>query len=260
MFGLGHHDSANAHTAARTVKLVKDVSAQPAVSLSKVETQGGISLKKKAEAVGISLTKANMAGIRAQVVVVLDHSGSMRYDYENGKVQDLTERFLAFGLNVDLDGEVPVIPFDDRVKNIVNVNLSNYKNVVQDKIFNLREMGSTNLTAALEEVRSLAKKTDAPLFVAIVTDGEPNNRDTAREIVKDLARYPVFIKFLAVRPVSFLQELDDLPATERLLDNVDTKSYSDLSSVSDEQFADDMVDEWNSWVAAATAAGILTDS
>ena len=41
-------------------------------------------------------------------------------------------------------------------------------------------MGSTDLAAALREVRNLAEKTDAPLFVAVVTDGEPNDRMAAR--------------------------------------------------------------------------------
>lgn len=261
MFGMGNSNSQQVNkTVAKSVPLVKDENGAAAMNLNDIETNGGVTLRKKTEAVAVSLRKRDMSGIRAQVMVVLDHSGSMSYDYENGKVQDLVDRFLAFGLTVDVDGEVPVVPFDSSVKSTVNVNMSNYQGVVAREIYKPYEMGGTNLTAALEKVRDEAKKTDAPLFVAVVTDGEPNDRSSAREIVKDLARYPVFIKFLAVQKVNFLEELDDLDNSVRLLDNVDTKEYpGNLSSVSDEQFAEDMTDEWNTWVAAALAAGVLTN-
>lgn len=263
MFGLGNSQQQSNtvnKTPAKTVALVKDASGASATNLQQIEDAGGLNLRKKTEAVAVSLRKRDMSGIRAQVIVVLDHSGSMSSDFQRGKVQDLVDRFLAFGLTVDVDGEIPVIPFDSRVKPTVNVNMSNYQGVVQREIYKPYEMGSTNLTDALERVRDEAKKTDAPLFVAVVTDGEPNDRSSAREIVKDLARYPVFIKFLAVDTVRFLEELDDMSDSERLLDNVDTKEYPGaLSSVSDEQFAEDMTDEWNTWVAAALAAGVLTN-
>lgn len=257
---FGHHANNNSsavdRSIARSVKLVKGNG--PAIALTHIENTGGIDLRKKTEAAHISLEKNDIGGIRAQVMVVVDHSGSMYGEYDNGLVQDMVERFLGFGMAVDVDGEIPVVPFDFKAKNAVNVNISNYHNVVKDKIFKPNDMGSTNLTDALEKVRDEAKKTDAPLFVAIVTDGEPDDQNSAAAIIKDLARYPVFIKFLAVRKVRFLEDLDDMSDSERLLDNVDTKEYTDMSTVTDQQFANDMADEWDSWVKLALAAGVLT--
>lgn len=243
-------------TAARSVKIVKDASGASANNLNDIEQTGGVSLRKKTEAVAVSLRKKDLSGVRAQVIVLLDHSGSMYSNYESGKVQELVERFLGFGLAVDVDGEVPVVAFDSRVHNEVDVTMQNYHNVVKDRIYDVNKMGSTDLAGALEVVREEAKVTDTPLYVAVVTDGEPDDRNAARELVKDLSRYPVFIKFLAVAPVRFLEELDDMG--DRLLDNVDAKAYSDLNRVTDEQFAADMVDEWDSWQKAALAAGVLT--
>lgn len=261
LFGFGNNNSSapGDMSVARSVKIVKDAAGAPAVSLDKVQATGGVDLSKKTQAAVGGLADKGMAGIRAQVMVVIDHSGSMYGFYSSGLVQDMVERFLGFGLAVDVDGEIPVIPFDFSAKAAVDVNMTNYQNVVKDKIFKPNSMGSTNLTDALEKVRDAAKKTDAPLFVAIVTDGEPNDRNSARDLIKDLARYPVFIKFLAVQKVNFLEELDDMSSSERLLDNVDTKEYSDMSRVTDEQFAKDMADEWSSWVTEATAKGILTN-
>jgi hypothetical protein len=70
----------------------------------------------------------------------------------------------------------------------------------------------------------------------------------------------VFVKFLAVAPVAYLNELDDLGNDRRLLDNVDAKPSSpalNLRTCTDAQFADAMVDEWDTWIAAATKAGVL---
>ena len=262
MFGLFNHKKSAPNTrftVEKSVKFVQDASGQSAVSLEKVKQTGGVDLHKRTVAIGISLQKRNMAGIRAQVVVLLDHSVSMYADYISNKVQDLTERFLAFGLQVDVDGEIPVIPFDFTVKPAVNVNLNNFSGVVQRDIFRQNSMGSTNLAAGLESVREMAKLTDAPIFLAVVTDGEPDDKAAAKKVVCDLSRYPVFVKFLSVKKVTFLEQLDNLSNSERLLDNVNTKEYTDLSNVSDKQFADDMTDEWDSWVALAHTAGILTD-
>lgn len=257
---FGNHSSGAKRTVAHSVPLIKSAAAGSAVPLEEIEQHGGVSLRKKTEASVISLQKKNLAGIQAQVVVVLDHSGSMYSDYMEHKVQDIVERFLGFALAIDMDGEVPVIPFDDRVHPATVVTMDNYYDVVDQKIWKRNDMGSTDLTAALKEVRKIAEATDAPLFVAVVTDGDPNYRDTAKEVICDLARYPVFVKFLAVRPVAFLRELDDLGDDQRLLDNVDTKEYINLATVTEDQFADDMADEWDSWTEAALKAGILTEA
>lgn len=243
-------------TPARTVNLVKDAAGASAVNLSKVRDAGHIDLAKRADKAGIALSKRGLAGIRAQAVLVLDHSGSMHSDYANGKVQTLVERVLGFSLQIDVDGTVPVIPFDSRVLPAVDVTVDNYEGVVDRHIWNSR-MGTTNLAAALEVVRGMAQAATEPMFCAVVTDGSPDSKPAATNLVVDLARYPVFLKFLAIREVPYLAELDDMSPDLRLLDNVDAKFFDDPAGMTDLAFADAMADEWESWIAAAQAAGII---
>jgi len=256
MFGLRTKTQPTVQPA-RTVTLVKDPNGTPAVNLTKVRDAGHVDLAKRADKAGLSLSKRGLAGIRAQVVLVLDHSGSMYGDYANGKVQTLVERALGFALQIDVDGTVPVIPFDHRLLPTVEVTVDNYRNVVNDRIWRGRDMGSTDLARALEHVRQCAAATETPVFCLVVTDGDPNSREATTRVVCDLARYPVFVKFLAVWDVPYLRMLDDLDGSARLLDNVDAKSFQDPAAVSDMVFADAMVDEWDTWVRAATAAGVL---
>jgi hypothetical protein len=247
---------------ARTIHLTKDPGGASAINLSKVREDGHLNLAKRADKAGIALSKRGLAGIRAQAVLILDHSGSMYTDYANGQVQTLVERVLGFALQIDTDGTVPVIPFDSRVRQTVDVTVDNYQGVVNKQIWRESQMGSTNLSAALEVLLEMAKKTDEPIFGAVCTDGNPDSRAATTKIVCELASYPVFLKFLSIRSVPYLKELDDLddPA-QRLLDNVDAKpdhDGEDLLTMSDLEFANAMADEWDSWVSLATKAGVLS--
>jgi len=239
---------------ARTVQLTKR--SAPAVSRDEVERTGGVDLAKKFDKAGVSLSKRGLDGIRAQAVMLLDHSGSMDADYRSGTVQQLVERALGFALQIDADGTIPVVRFDSRVWDAHDVDMHNYRDVASRVLYQRNQMGSTNLTAALRTLINHARTADAPIFAIVITDGEPDDRRSATAAVVELAGYPVFLKFLAIRPVSYLQELDDMDG--RLIDNADAKYIADPSGMTDLAFADAMADEWDTWIAAAQAARILS--
>jgi TerF-like vWA domain-containing protein len=269
---MGLFNKNAAITPARTVNLTKDASGAPAVNLTKVRDSGHLDLAKRADKAGIALAKRGLSGIRAQAMLILDHSGSMSGDYASGAVQTIVERALGFALQIDVDGVIPVIPFDSDILATVEVGVGpwpdrlravhDYRGVVNAAIWRKNRMGSTNLAAALRVVRNEAANATTPIYCAVVTDGEPNDRRATTEIVCDLSRYPVFLKFLAVKPVSYLSELDNLPDTARLLDNVNAQppvgSTLNLLTCSDLEFADAMADEWDEWFGKAQKAGLLT--
>jgi hypothetical protein len=246
---------------AHPVALVKDPAGTPAVNLTKVREAGHLDLAKAADKAGVALSKRDLAGIRAQAVLLLDHSGSMRSDYARGAVQQLVQRVLGFALQIDVDGTVPVIRFDSRVWPSVDVTVDNHKDVVANQLWRPNSMGTTDLAGALAAVRGLAEETTAPLYVAVVTDGEPDSPRDATEQVCDLARYPVFLKFLALQPVRYLSGLDTLDASKRLLDNVNAQPPKDsrlrLLDCTDLEFQEAMVEEWDAWVRAAKGKGVL---
>lgn len=219
-----------------------------AVSLGKVLQQAPALVDKYKHA-AISLEKRGLTGIRAQVVMLLDHSGSMYRDYENGKVQQLVDRALAFGLNVDVDGEIQIIPFDSRVRKAVTASMGNYDDIVNRKVYKRNDMGSTNLAAALQAVKAEAKHATTPIYCIVITDGQPDDRMLATKAVCELSFYPVFIKFLAIEPMQYLQELDDLAVgPEHPVDNVDAKFLPDVARMTDKEFSEAMADEWDTWV------------
>lgn len=227
-----------------------------------------VSLAKKFDKAGVSLAKSGQSGVRAQAVIVVDRSISMNERYANGEVQMLLERGLAFGLQIDVDGEIPVIPFGSEVYPPIVVNASNYRGAV-DQILKLRA-GSTNLTAALAEVRKLAFTTDVPLLVIVIADGGADDPDTAEEVINDLARFPAGICVTGIdrQAHRYLERLDK--AEGRLVDNLWIAKFTDTRQVSDLEFADRILhgepepgvplDQcgWAKWVRQAVSAGVLT--
>ncbi len=248
-------------TPANPVPVNKDIWGTPAVDLAKVAAAGHVNLSKTAEKVGVSLQKRGLAGMRGRVIVLLDHSGSMATDYRSGLVQKLLERTLGFGLQIDTDGAIEVIPFDSRVWATVTVGLNDYQQAVH-AVFRPDQMGLTNLAAALEQVRDVAGRTREPIVCIVITDGDPydgrseqKSKEAATAAVVDLARYPVWLKMLALRDVPYLRQLDDMDG--RLVDNCDAQTITDPDGITDDEFAELMTTEWDSWLREATAAGVL---
>lgn len=248
---------------ARTITLKKGVGS--ATDLQALRDAGHVTLAKNADKVGISLSKQDLSGFRAKVILVLDHSGSMRTEYRSGAVQTLTERALGFGLQVSSTGSVLVIPFDSAARPPVQVNATNYQGVVNSRIWDEWNMGSTYLAAPLRLVLREAMNTDEPIVCIVVADGtvDRGTEQETTDLFCEMAGYPVWFKLLAIKPVQYFQTLDDLEQTQpgrRLLDNVDTK-YStrdlDLLTCPPLKFAEAMTDELGTWIKAATAAGVL---
>ena len=248
---------------AHTVSFTKDASGAPAVDLTKVR-EVSPDLAKSADRAGLALSKRDLSGARFQVIVLLDYSGSMGADYRSGAVSTLVTRALGIALQRDADGKVPVIPFDGSVRPTFEVDQTNFTTAVASIEAANGVKGSTDMVAALRAAKELIKVSDLPVLLVVATDddnGSAANKAAIKAEVCDLANYPAFIKFLALREVPFLSLLDDLDSTQRLVDNVDAKpeagSGQNLLTCSDQEFQDAMADELDTWVAAATAAGVL---
>src|SRR5215475_9570094 len=175
--------------AARTISLVKDPTGAPAVNLSQVREAGHVDLVKRAEKAGISLSKRNLGGLRGAVRLYVDHSGSMEFpnarDYSNGNVQRLVERALGYAFQLDSDGKIPVIAFDNKLHPEVIVDQSNYEGIVEREIWQKGKMHGTEFAPIFTDLLEEAKATDEPIFAIIVTDGSPSDQaKTTRLIIE----------------------------------------------------------------------------
>lgn len=216
-----------------------------------------ISLEKKRDAARISLAKELPFTTKMSVMAFVDASGSMSGFYARGVVQELTERALGFSLAMDDDGQIPVygFGFDHKLYGIVGAN--NYQGFVSRS--GLGPYGSTNLSASLSFLEKAVKKAQEPVYALIVTDGAPDDRKDVERRLERLSKLQVFIKILVVGndagAWSFVKNtLDD---NDWAIDNVDGQQMNDPSKLSDQQFADKMVEELSGWFRSAKDAGII---
>lgn len=237
----------------RTVRIRYNHGTIPAVQ--------AVSLQKKVDAAAVSLTKKSLFGFRMAVVALVDASGSMGRMYADGVVQELTERSLGFTLALDDDGVIPVGTFGSTFEHKADVTKDNYRGIVDRERFYTG--GSTNLSDALANLEAAVDSVDEPIYCLIVTDGAPDSRSDVVKRIARLSQYPIFFKFLVVgndrSAQKFVQdEIDDM-TTGRLIDNADAQMISNPSALTDQEFADMMVEELDGWIAEAKRVGLLVD-
>ncbi|MFC1608969.1 VWA domain-containing protein [Patescibacteria group bacterium] len=246
-----------------------------------------VSLKKKA-AEKVALTGLN--GQRAQVVGVLDISGSMSGLYRNGAVQAICEKGLALGIQFDDDGEIPVYPFGVNVHPARTLTEQDFYGFVDREITMKLEYG-TNYAKPLELIiqdlfpgakrtQTQQKKkgglfgfgggaktvegnfeqlaaTNNPVFVQFWTDGDCGDKARAEEIIRAAATLPMFIQFIGIGRDSFgfLKKLDDL--ANRFVDNAGFVQFPNIESITDEDFLAGMLNEFPDWIKEARTKGLV---
>lgn len=272
-FGIDVADEPAAAPAAAAAPKVDPHKAKVEQRLVNLEKQDK-KLVSLAKAAGVSLAKQRGAHRPAKVWLILDVSGSMRGLFKSGAVDRLVQRALAYGLNLDDDGEIGVILFDHRATMFGNVNAGNYKTFSKNIEKRKDVWGTTDYGKAMELLReTVAGEGDfgrTPVYVIFVTDGGTENRKLAEQQIKDASSEGIFWKFMAIGPMpagatsgsrklprgfDFLAYLDDMPG--RVIDNADFFAVEDPDGPSDAEFFDLMSTEYGGWLEAAAKAGVL---
>lgn len=232
-----------------------------AISLEKIQIQapGLVSLAKTA---AVSLEKKGLAGHRAAVYLVLDHSGSMSTHYDVGNVQRLADQSLGLSVNIDDDGTVPVVFFSSSASMPQNVNLSNYAGRVQ-ALHGQERWGGTNYAPAMQAVISHYQNSGAPdpALVIFQTDGDPQDKAAAEAALKAASKLPLFWSFVGFGDeLTFLRKLDNLRVGfgGRKVDNASLfETGWDPTVVTDQELYDGIMHEYPKWLTEARRAGIL---
>lgn len=245
-------------------------------------------IAKEAHIAYNSLQHFGLQNHKAKVCLVLDCSSSMENPnqfFSSGKVEKLINKVLSIACLFDDDQEIEVIPFGSSCGPISLVSLSNYTNS-SDNI--LRQFGGfqyeTNYSLVFKKIKDTyfkghenvpngtLMKSDLPVFVIWITDGECNERYKTTTTIefKWSSYYPIFFKILAFggkqssdsinRTKQYLQYLDDMPVKKnesdmqnRHVDNIDTKFIDDPEKLS----MDEIFEEYCGWLKEINSMGML---
>lgn len=181
-------------------------------------------------------TGIDLSTMKARVVVVMDDSGSMDWQYRNGNVQDILTRLLPFGLAFDDNGEVDVYLFSDSCKKIEpSMTEENYENYVKLHIDHQHNYGGTAYAPAITMTDmdfNDAVSAKVPTLVFFITDGENFDEGATNVAIRNSSEHGIFYMFIGSGNESFyyLKKLDDLEG--RKIDNTGFMQVSDFNSVS----------------------------
>lgn len=251
----------------------------------------GIDLTKRAEIVNKIILEKDI-DIKANVELLVDKSGSMRQRFASGVMQDLCERVLAVGMNMDVDKSIKVLAFNTFGEDVGTATADNYKGFMQQ----IRSNGGTSFAPVMQMaykdyyttkevdvakkrgfmdkllgkhpsekqtqstlVKSELSKT-VPILAVVVTDGDNGDRTTTEHIIRETSNLPIFWQFIGIQTFGttfeFLKKLDKLSG--RVIDNANFfEVQEDFENMSDDQLYRQMLNEFPKWVRAAKAKGIL---
>ena len=191
-------------------------------SAPEIQTQPTIDLTKKKEEVHtICLSKQPLNGLKAQVGLVLDFSGSMSNLYYDGTVQKIIENALPLAMEFDDNGTMEVWIFHDGCHRLPDINLQNCAGYVKREILGKYNMGGTKYAPVMKSAIKAYKDKKLPSYVLFITDGDNDDQGMTISVIKEAAKLPIFWQFVGVGRArfGFLEKLDDL--TDRYVDNAD---------------------------------------
>lgn len=243
----------------------------------------GINLDKSVKEVKIVLEKIGFQE-KVQVALVLDISGSMSGLYRNGSVQELVERALAIGINMDADQEIDVYLFGERAHHAAPAFRTNIDGFVKKEILNKFSLeGSTLYSPVMKKVATafghmgapvptpkrglmgklfgkpepVAPEGPLPTVVFFVTDGDNFDQKETEAFIRHISDRPMFWQFIGIgrNNFSFLEGLDELSG--RTIDNANFFDAGDISTISDGILYNRILHELPSWYKEATQKGII---
>lgn len=218
----------------------------------------------------------------AEVILVLDISGSMKDLYESGEVQKLIERILPIALEFDDNNSVELFLFHDSAyQHGTNITMQNVAGFVKREIMGNYPYGGTSYAPVINMIAgnkpapkpgfsfsrifSSASSTSSsstvvktPKYVIFITDGDNNDKSAAEQAIKDASGMPIFFQFVGIgnsATFEFLEKLDTMPG--RVIDNANFFQANDLDYLSDEDLYNKLLAEFPDWLSKARAANIL---
>lgn len=263
-FGVEVEDNAAAETAAAAAPSAPPAPAAPApapspnpapvpLNLSKIDL-----LKRK---VTLTLEKKKVEPIRARVAVVFDASGSMYHLYRKGIVQEAFERILAIAAAFDDNGELDVWFFAKDYLRAPSVTARDYENYIA-RTYTLGSKGGTNNEPPVMEdiIRKYTVEepnVSLPTYIIFFSDGGVGQKNKISRLITESSTKNLFWQFVGLGRANYgvLQKLDEMPG--RYIDNANFFALDDISSISDEELYDRLLNEFPAWIKEARAKGIL---
>lgn len=192
----------------------------------------------------LNLVKANIfTPITMAVKLAVDKSGSMDDEFRCGWVQDTLDLFLAAAMKFDDDGKMEIGFFNTgfkRERDMVEADAGTY---IQRE--GIRAGGGTNFADAIKALKGSNKggffsfgKTPTPVYLALITDGENNDKYEFEKQLDSLEN--TFVQIVAIGNGCNKRYLDAIAAK---YDTVEVLYIADPKAVDQNKFYELLLNE-----------------
>ena len=246
-----------------------------AAALGDIKAKVNIVAKKKFDLF------SGLMGQRAQVVFVLDRSGSMTHDFRDGTVEALTLRGLALGCEFDDNSAIDVFVFDTSADFVGELPEADFDAFCRRLTTTYGPRGKgTNYAPAIDAVRQhffpkckrsgggmlrkgsgpyvLDAPAEYPVFVVFITDGDCWDKDETTQLMRDISGLPLFFQFIGIgrhEAFKYLDLLDNL--TGRQHDNAGFFKVPSVAAITDEQYIAGLLNEFPDYCKVAKKAKLI---
>lgn len=216
-----------------------------------------VDLTKKAV---ITLEKKKLSEICASVILVLDVSGSMTHQYNQGRVQRTLDKVLPLALLFDDDGTLDVWAFADRSRRLTGATLDNIGDYIKKADGGWRKWKTgigNNEPVVMQKIYNIYKNSKKPVYILFVSDGGIYKDREIKQLIEEAAHGPLFWQFVGIGGSDYgiLERLDKMRG--RFVDNANFFALDDIDSISDEELYDRLLNEFPAWIKAAQMKNIL---
>lgn len=207
----------------------------------------------------LALEKNHLEQIQAQVILVLDASGSMSRQYKDGRVQMVIDRISTLALQFDTHHSLDVWAYADACIQLEPVKLSNMTNYLNRQV-KLQQIqgGRNNEIPILYQIIEQYQKATVPVYVVFISDGGVLQSNKIKKILTEASRYPIFWQFVGLGGANYgiFEHLDTMGG--RLVDNCSFFTIDDIRRISDQILYDRLLKEFPKWIQAAKQHRILS--
>lgn len=255
--------TAVAAPAATVVSAPSSIDLKKKISLDKALKTGNQSIIDLTKKSLVLLEKKNLLSVQARVALVLDASGSMDSQYKRGDVQKVVDRLMPLAINFDNDGSFECWAFAQKTTQLDDVTLSNVNDFINNTQRGWRNwnVGARYneeipaIQAVIEYYRQF--KDNIPVYVLFISDGGVGNARDMGRILTEAAKLPIFWQFVGIggRNYGVLEKLDDMKG--RIVDNCNFFALDTITSISDEQLYENLLEEFPDWLKEVRQKNII---
>ena len=251
-----------------------------------IDMRKRLDLRKRT--VSVVLKKAGITGQRARIAVVLDASGSMFRQYQQGTVGRVVERLAAVAASLDDDATLDVWAYATHPLSLPALHIDAMAEWIElyvrtksvstgaggARATKRREAAAHAAGQPVPDWSSIGGQNDEaqvmqlvlehcqshssppPVLVVFITDGGIYRSREIEKLLRTASAFPVFWQFVGVGGSSYgvLEKLDSLSG--RIVDNAGFFAVDDLDKIDDDELYARLLGEFPAWLKSAAAAGI----